>query len=59
MNPDGWEGLQTADPEIAHKQQVDKDDVDRLYLRVFGSEDGKVGQFGGNDAHDWPLFSIS
>jgi hypothetical protein len=41
MNPDGWEGLQTADPEIAHKQQVDKDDVDRLYLRVFGSEDGQ------------------
>lgn len=41
MNPDGWEGLQTADPEIAHQQQVDKDDVDRLYLRVFGSDDGQ------------------
>ena len=23
MNPDGWEGLQLADPEISHKQQVD------------------------------------
>lgn len=41
MNPDGWEGLQLADPEISHKQQVDKDDVDRLYLRVFGSDDGQ------------------
>jgi hypothetical protein len=41
MNPDGWEGLQLADPEIAKKQQVDKDDVDRLYLRVFGSDDGQ------------------
>ena len=41
MNPDGWEGLQAADPEIAHKQQVDKDDIDRLYLRVFGSDDGQ------------------
>jgi hypothetical protein len=41
MNPDGWEGLQAADPEIAQKQQVDKDDVDRLYLRVFGSDDGQ------------------
>jgi len=41
MNLDGWEGLQLADPEIAKKQQVDKDDVDRLYLRVFGSDDGQ------------------
>ena len=41
MTPDGWEGLQLADPEIARKQQVDKDDVDRLYLRVFGSDDGQ------------------
>ena len=41
MPPDGWEGLQLADPEIARKQQVDKDDVDRLYLRVFGSDDGQ------------------
>lgn len=41
MTPDGWEGLQLADPEIAKKQQVDKDDVDRLYLRVFGSDDGQ------------------
>lgn len=41
MIPDGWEGLQNVDPDIAHKQQVDKDDVDRLYLRVFGSDDGQ------------------
>lgn len=41
MTPDGWEGLQLADPEIARKQQVDKDDVDRLYLRVFGGDDGQ------------------
>ena len=41
MTPDGWEGLQLADPEVARKQQVDKDDVDRLYLRVFGSDDGQ------------------
>jgi hypothetical protein len=40
MNPDGWEGLQTVNPEIAEKQQVDKDDIDRLYLRVFASDDG-------------------
>ncbi len=39
MNPDGWEGLQTAEPDF--KEQVDKDDVDRLYLRVFGSDDGQ------------------
>ena len=39
MNPDGWEGLQSAKPDF--KEQVDKDDVDRLYLRVFGSDDGQ------------------
>jgi hypothetical protein len=41
MNPDGWAGLQSVDPSIAEKQQIDKDDVDRLYLRVFGSDDGQ------------------
>jgi hypothetical protein len=41
MNPEGWDGLQDANPEIGKKQQVDKDDVDRLYLRVFGSDDGQ------------------
>lgn len=41
MNPEGWDGLQDATPEIGKKQQVDKDDVDRLYLRVFGSDDGQ------------------
>jgi hypothetical protein len=40
MVVDGWEGLQTVNPEIAEKQQVDKDDIDRLYLRVFASDDG-------------------
>ena len=41
MTPDGWDGLRSVDPKIAEKQQVDKDDVDRLYLRVFGSDDGQ------------------
>ncbi len=41
MVVDGWQGLQEVDPQIADKQQVDKDDVDRLYLRVFGSDDGQ------------------
>lgn len=41
MNPDGWAGLQSVDPSIAEKQQIDKDDIDRLYLRVFGSDDGQ------------------
>ena len=40
MNPDGWDGLRSVDPKIAEKQQVDKDDIDRLYLRVFASDDG-------------------
>jgi len=40
MMVDGWEGLQTVNPEIADKQQVERDDIDRLYLRVFGSDDG-------------------
>ena len=41
MNPDGWAGLQSVDPSIAEKQQIDKDDVDSLYRRVFGSDDGQ------------------
>jgi hypothetical protein len=40
MIVEGWEGLQAVDPKIAEKQQVDKDDIDRLYLRVFASDDG-------------------
>ena len=40
MDVNGWDGLQTVDPKIAEKQQVDKDDIDRLYLRVFASDDG-------------------
>lgn len=39
MNPDGWEGLHSVEPDF--KKQVDKDDIDRLYLRVFGSDDGQ------------------
>jgi len=39
MVVDGWEGLQSANPELTEKQ-VDKDDIDRLYLRVFASDDG-------------------
>jgi hypothetical protein len=38
---EGWDGLRTADVNVTKKQQVDKDDVDRLYLRVFGSDDGQ------------------
>lgn len=41
MVVDGWDGLKEVDPEIAQKQQIDKDDVDRLYQRVFGSDDGQ------------------
>jgi hypothetical protein len=40
MNTDGWDSLQSINPDIAEKQQVDKDDIDRLYLRVFASDDG-------------------
>jgi hypothetical protein len=40
MNTDGWDSLQSINPNIAEKQQVDKDDIDRLYLRVFASDDG-------------------
>ena len=40
MNTDGWDSLQSINPDTAEKQQVDKDDIDRLYLRVFASDDG-------------------
>jgi hypothetical protein len=40
MNTDGWDSLQSINPDIAEKRQVDKDDIDRLYLRVFASDDG-------------------
>ena len=36
---DGWDGLRLTQPE--QTQHVDQDDVDRLYLRVFGSDDGQ------------------
>ena len=38
---DGWEGLQTAQSEFLRTNQQENDDVDRMYLRVFGSEDGQ------------------
>lgn len=40
MNTDGWDSLQSINSDIAEKRQVDKDDIDRLYLRVFASDDG-------------------
>lgn len=38
---EGWEGLRTVEPQMRLTQQDNQDDIDRLYLRVFGSEDGQ------------------
>lgn len=38
---DGWEGLRTVEPQLRATQQDNQDDIDRLYLRVFGSDDGQ------------------
>jgi len=38
---DGWEGLRTVQSEFLRTNQQENDDVDRMYLRVFGSEDGQ------------------
>lgn len=38
---EGWEGLRTVEPQTRLTQQDNQDDIDRLYLRVFGSEDGQ------------------
>lgn len=38
---EGWEGLRLVEPQIRLTQQQEQDDVDRLYLRVFASEDGQ------------------
>jgi hypothetical protein len=41
MENEGWETLRLAEPEMRKTQQDSQDDIDRLYLRVFGSEDGQ------------------
>jgi len=41
MMDEGWEGLRTVEPQMRLTQQDNQDDIDRLYLRVFGSEDGQ------------------
>ena len=39
---EGWEGLRTVEPQTRLTQQDNQDDIDRLYLRVFASEDGQT-----------------
>ena len=41
MENEGWETLRLAEPEMRKTQQDNQDDIDRLYLRVFGSDDGQ------------------
>tara|TARA_R100000231_G_scaffold25866_2_gene23453 strand:- start:1590 stop:1859 length:270 start_codon:yes stop_codon:yes gene_type:complete len=41
MSVEGWDGLRTVEPEIRQSNEEQRDDVDRLYLRVFGSDDGQ------------------
>jgi len=38
---EGWDSLRTVEPQMRLTQQDNQDDIDRLYLRVFGSEDGQ------------------
>ena len=38
---EGWEGLRQVEPELRLTNQNEQDDIDRLYLRVFGSDDGQ------------------
>jgi len=38
---EGWEGLRQVEPELRLTSQNEQDDIDRLYLRVFGSDDGQ------------------
>jgi len=38
---EGWDGLRTVEPEARRNVEVEQDDLNRLYLRVFGSEDGQ------------------
>lgn len=41
MIVEGWEGLRSIEPQTRKTQQTNQDDIDRLYLRVFASEDGQ------------------
>jgi len=41
MIEEGWDGLRSVEPQTRLTQQDNQDDIDRLYLRVFGSEDGQ------------------
>jgi len=41
MSVEGWDGLRTVEPEIRQTNEDNRDNIDRLYLRVFGSEDGQ------------------
>ena len=41
MIDEGWDSLRTVEPQMRLTQQDNQDDIDRLYLRVFGSEDGQ------------------
>lgn len=38
---EGWEGLRSVEPQERLTHQDNQDDIDRLYLRVFGSDDGQ------------------
>jgi hypothetical protein len=38
---EGWEGLRQVEPQSRITNQQNNDDIDRLYLRVFGSDDGQ------------------
>jgi hypothetical protein len=38
---EGWDGLRQMEPELRSKSVTELDDIDRLYLRVFGSDDGQ------------------
>ncbi len=38
---EGWEGLRTVEPQTVLSNKDNQDDIDRLYLRVFASEDGQ------------------
>ena len=41
MTEEGWDALRNVEPELRKDVADMQDDVDRLYLRVFGSEDGQ------------------
>lgn len=38
---EGWDSLRAVEPQARLTQQDNQDDIDRLYLRVYGSEDGQ------------------